>query len=490
MFASATDSTTLAEVAAHAASGYAVVTAAAMAFSGGTYARTDGSSCGSFYDDEDDGDFSFEEEEEEGEDDDDENDCRTDYASSPCWTESGSEDDLNGSGSCTHDIALEDVHVLGDNFVVGNGRATAARSGSCCSSFSYASGEMGEMMLSDLEEIDPDAVDFQPLLVSASGAAVSLLPRGSSPRYKDDQNGSGGGGAGGWCFRTLRFGDLRKLLPLRRLRAPALFPSGVIRSCLSRVKSPSFRSVRVDFSFAKRGCTGLKSRATTVFTRLKSVFGVLAVLKSVGVVLLTFPRRTLQALCKLNRSMYRRLIRPLVLVVTSTATATPRRATALVSSAGNLAVAAAREDASLGMSFSVCVAFFALILLSSSVSSYLGSMMGATGGSGRAVTKFGAGIGGSSASMLRHGALAAAGVDLAPPKGIKLPKTLDVMADVDDLPLELMDTAVFWHVPRSGGTTMKHVTATCLGRVVTTEVGGQEGHAMDEVRDGCVEVTR
>ena len=29
---------------------------------------------------------------------------------------------------------------------------------------------------------------------------------------------------------------------------------------------------------------------------------------------------------------------------------------------------------------------------------------------------------------------------------------------------------------------MKHVLATCLGRVITTEIGGMDGHNLDEVR--------
>jgi len=73
------------------------------------------------------------------------------------------------------------------------------------------------------------------------------------------------------------------------------------------------------------------------------------------------------------------------------------------------------------------------------------------------------------------------GISLAPPKGTKIPSIIgDVFADVSDLPMELMDTAIYWHIPRSAGTTMKHILATCLGRVVTTEIGGLDGHQMDE----------
>ena len=38
------------------------------------------------------------------------------------------------------------------------------------------------------------------------------------------------------------------------------------------------------------------------------------------------------------------------------------------------------------------------------------------------------------------------GVGLAPPIGTNIPPILrDTFADVHDLPLELMDTAIFWH---------------------------------------------
>jgi len=73
------------------------------------------------------------------------------------------------------------------------------------------------------------------------------------------------------------------------------------------------------------------------------------------------------------------------------------------------------------------------------------------------------------------------GISLAPPVGTKITSTIgDVFADVDDLPMKLMDTAVYWHIPRSAGTTMKHILATCLGRVITTEIGGLDGHDLDD----------
>mmetsp|Transcript_7131 Transcript_7131/g.8861 ORF Transcript_7131/g.8861 Transcript_7131/m.8861 type:complete len:286 (-) Transcript_7131:57-914(-) len=46
--------------------------------------------------------------------------------------------------------------------------------------------------------------------------------------------------------------------------------------------------------------------------------------------------------------------------------------------------------------------------------------------------------------------------------------------------MELMDTAIFWHVPRSAGATMKSVLTTCLGKVIATDAGGLDGHHLDE----------
>lgn len=55
---------------------------------------------------------------------------------------------------------------------------------------------------------------------------------------------------------------------------------------------------------------------------------------------------------------------------------------------------------------------------------------------------------------------------------------LNAYADVDDLPIGIMDTPIYWHIPRSGGTTMKLVMSMCMGRVVACEQGA--GHQLDE----------
>ena len=50
--------------------------------------------------------------------------------------------------------------------------------------------------------------------------------------------------------------------------------------------------------------------------------------------------------------------------------------------------------------------------------------------------------------------------------------------NVDDLPIAMMDTPIYWHIPRSGGTTMKLIMSMCMGRVVACEQGA--GHQLDE----------
>jgi len=56
----------------------------------------------------------------------------------------------------------------------------------------------------------------------------------------------------------------------------------------------------------------------------------------------------------------------------------------------------------------------------------------------------------------------------------------DAYKDIDDTPLGIMDTPIYWHIPRSGGSTVKLVMSMCMGRVVACEQGA--GHQLDEVR--------
>ena len=54
----------------------------------------------------------------------------------------------------------------------------------------------------------------------------------------------------------------------------------------------------------------------------------------------------------------------------------------------------------------------------------------------------------------------------------------DAYMNVDELPIGIMDTPIYWHIPRSGGTTMKLIMSMCMGRVVACEQGA--GHQLDE----------
>ena len=65
------------------------------------------------------------------------------------------------------------------------------------------------------------------------------------------------------------------------------------------------------------------------------------------------------------------------------------------------------------------------------------------------------------------------------PEGTVIPPDVDTAyRDVEEN-LGMMDTPIYWHVPRSGGTTMKLIMSMCMGRVVACEQGA--GHQLDEV---------
>lgn len=66
----------------------------------------------------------------------------------------------------------------------------------------------------------------------------------------------------------------------------------------------------------------------------------------------------------------------------------------------------------------------------------------------------------------------------APPE-TEIPLDVDVAyMDVTE-PIGIMDTPIYWHIPRSGGTTMKLIMSMCMGRSVACEQGA--GHQLDEV---------
>jgi hypothetical protein len=65
------------------------------------------------------------------------------------------------------------------------------------------------------------------------------------------------------------------------------------------------------------------------------------------------------------------------------------------------------------------------------------------------------------------------------PENTLVPSNIqEAYRDVADLPIGIMDTPIYWHIPRSGGTTMKLIMSMCMGRVVACEQGA--GHQLDE----------
>jgi hypothetical protein len=66
----------------------------------------------------------------------------------------------------------------------------------------------------------------------------------------------------------------------------------------------------------------------------------------------------------------------------------------------------------------------------------------------------------------------------APENTLVPPDIQEAYRDVEDLPIGIMDTPIYWHIPRSGGTTMKLIMSMCMGRVVACEQGA--GHQLDE----------
>ena len=66
------------------------------------------------------------------------------------------------------------------------------------------------------------------------------------------------------------------------------------------------------------------------------------------------------------------------------------------------------------------------------------------------------------------------------PDGTVIPPDVRKAYKDNDEPQGIMDTPVFWHIPRSAGTTMKLIMSMCMGRVLACEQGA--GHQLDEVR--------
>ena len=64
---------------------------------------------------------------------------------------------------------------------------------------------------------------------------------------------------------------------------------------------------------------------------------------------------------------------------------------------------------------------------------------------------------------------------------LPLPLELNNVKDISE-PSKVSDTPVFWHVSKSGGTTMEDIFTKCFDFVVASEVGVLDGHGEDEVR--------
>lgn len=64
-------------------------------------------------------------------------------------------------------------------------------------------------------------------------------------------------------------------------------------------------------------------------------------------------------------------------------------------------------------------------------------------------------------------------------KVIRVPENFHHFADLSE-PLEPTDRAVFWHIPRSGGSTIKDVTAMCMDLTLASQMGSVGGHIEDE----------
>jgi len=63
-------------------------------------------------------------------------------------------------------------------------------------------------------------------------------------------------------------------------------------------------------------------------------------------------------------------------------------------------------------------------------------------------------------------------------KEVKLPSVFSFVTDVI-VPMSSFDVPMFWHIPRSGGSALKEITALCLMLTQASQVGGFGTHAND-----------
>jgi len=65
--------------------------------------------------------------------------------------------------------------------------------------------------------------------------------------------------------------------------------------------------------------------------------------------------------------------------------------------------------------------------------------------------------------------------------GVRIPAPFLNLADIDDLPVVRgRDLPFYWHIPRTGGTTMNDILGSCLKLNLATDAGGRNGHDHDE----------
>ena len=82
----------------------------------------------------------------------------------------------------------------------------------------------------------------------------------------------------------------------------------------------------------------------------------------------------------------------------------------------------------------------------------------------------------------RMGATAVAGGDDNDNGEVRISRTLNTLADLSDREVLSSDVPFFFHIPRTGGSTVKDVMGACLGFVGATDVGAREGKGV--VYDG------
>ena len=71
-----------------------------------------------------------------------------------------------------------------------------------------------------------------------------------------------------------------------------------------------------------------------------------------------------------------------------------------------------------------------------------------------------------------------AGIDIKKASSIALPKSFQNIADVSNFPANVNDIPFYFHIPRSGGSTIKDMMGSCLGLVGASDVGFREQYSL------------